>query len=219
MADKWVWAPVACVALLAIAFACMSKFVPAPTPHPPKKPVLALEVPASDAEVAALLATKDAQASALANTRWDYWFIAAYTLLFLAMAWQQRDLGLRIAAMVLALAAAAFDVWEDLIIERFIRAPDHAHASEVWFPAQAKWFCIFAGVALTALLFARLGRWWWIAFAIVLIVPALVGAAAAIARIRPLLELTIDPTMELFALAALVWPFAAKLARAIRPAA
>ena len=199
------WLPLICMALLGIVVARMPKFRPAAEPDPPTKPVLALELPGRG-EVARLLATDDARDSAAANTNWDWWFIAGYTLLFLAFA-VNHSWPLRAVTIAVALATAAFDVWENLVIKRFIADPANAVDAAVWLPAKLKWLCFFAAVALVALAFARLGRWWWIA-AILIAAPATIGAIASLLGRRVLIDRVTGAAILAIVAAALLLPFA-----------
>lgn len=193
-----------CVAVLAALVARMPKFIPASQPDPPTKPVLALEFPA-DGEVRRLLASKDAIETATANTNWDSWFIAGYTLLFISFA-LSHAWPLRLVMIGFALATAAFDLWENEIIGRFIAKPENAVDADVWLPAKLKWFCFFLGVVFVATLFARLGRWWWLAV-ILIAAPGVIGMVASIAGRRVLIGPVTGAAILAILVAALLLPF------------
>ena len=201
------FAPLGCLALLAIVLTRMPKFTPADPPNPPTKPVLALELP-SPGDVAGLLRTEAARTSAAANTRWDYWFIAAYTLLFLSFAFAQSG-ALRTATIVVALATAALDCWEDSFIFKFIDDPSRP-ASDIWLAAQGKWFCFFLALILIAAVFARAGKWWWIP-AILLAAPGLIGAIGALLRQRVVIDRITGPAIVALLLATLLVPFVPRI--------
>jgi hypothetical protein len=209
MADKWVWSPAACAVLLTLVYLLQPKFyLPPPSEKRPAGPVL--QLPHDDAELQAVLALPNAQKLTRCSMRWDFGFIGAYTLFFLAFAlFQPRPW--RVVMIVVTLAAAAFDVWEDVVILRFAADANHARASDVWFPAQAKWVCVFAAMLLGATLFARAGSWWGIAIAIALAVPSLVGIAASLARSRALILLA-SRGLLLLIVAAFVLPRVVKRA-------
>jgi hypothetical protein len=202
------WLPVASLALLVLVVLRMKPFVPGPEWPREKKPVLALELPYDDGEVRQLLGSCKATMTALQNTRWDYWFIAAYTLLFLSIAPLHQG-AWRMGMVLVAVAAAAFDVWEDAVIMKFIAHPDLAVARDVWFPARAKWLCFFAAVMLVAPLFARAGRWWWIAAGL-LAACGLAGAVASLVCDRKVIGAVTDPAVAVLAVAVLLLPFVAR---------
>ena len=189
------WLPLVFLVMVGVLGVVMPKFRPGIPVPKPLRPVLMLELPASNDELDGLLKTTDAPTSAAANTRCDYWFITAYTLLFLSLAlfhaWP-----LRTALFIVAAATASLDLWENAVIWRFIGgARNHA---DILFPAYAKWFCFFAALALVALLF-RSG-WWWIV-AIVALLPALAGMAGVLLRSRLVIVLATDVAVVALAVA------------------
>jgi len=203
MSNVFRFAPAALLVPLVIVVVLTPKFTPAAPPNPSTKPVLALELP-RPGEVARLLGSQSAKDSAAANTRWDYGFIAAYTLLFLSFALAGTP-AMRVAIGVVALATAAFDYWEDAIIMKFIGNPE-LPASDIWFAGQGKWFCFFLSVTLIALLFARAGKWWWVVAAL-LAVPGVIGAVAALMRHRLIIDCITLPAIGALILATLLIPF------------
>ena len=164
------------IVLIVLMFA--KKFVPPEGWKGDTRPTLALELPQDEAEVQQLLGSEQARDTARASTRWDYAFIAAYTLLFVAFALAHTR-GWRVLLILAAAATAAFDVWENAIILRFVDRPELAVAAEVRSAAQAKWLCFFVAVALVAPLFARSAGAWW-AMTIALILAGLGGIAATL---------------------------------------
>jgi hypothetical protein len=106
-----------------------------------------------------------------------------------------------------ALATAAFDIWENKIIRRFIADPENAQAADIWLPAKLKWFCFFLAVIFMALLFVRLGRWWW--FAVLLIAaPAAIGMFASLTGRRVLIDQITGAAILAILVAALLLTFA-----------
>ena len=155
-----------------LAVVVMPRFNAAVTIRRPEKAILMLELPKDDAELRGLLASPVAVESARANTKWDFGFIAIYTALFLSLGISMPPAP-RMAMFIVAIATAAFDVWEDAVILRFLRDPAGGVASEIRFAACAKWFCFFVAVALVAMLFQH-----WLKWALVVI-----GAAGAVASL------------------------------------
>ena len=197
------WLPTVCLGLLIVIVLFTKPFKPGVQPDPPTKPVLALELP-GDGEVQKLLSTTEARTTATANTEWDYWFIGGYALLFLSVALLYR-VPLRIFLMAVAVGTAAFDVWEDAIIMRFIANPDTAVARSIWLPARGKWLCFFIAVALIAPLFVRAAKWWWV-MASLLTVCGLIGAAGALLGKRVMIDRITGPTIVALSAAVLLLP-------------
>lgn len=197
------WFPLAMLVVVLIVFASVKKFVPAGW-EGDTKPMLALELPHDDAEVQRLL-SGDGKFTARASIHWDYKFIAAYTLLFVAFA-LAHSRGWRVLLILAALATAALDVWENAIILRFIDRPEIAVAAEVRSVAQAKWLCFFVALMLVAPLFARAAGGWW-TMVLLLILGGLAGIAATLVGRHELGVVSVVDSIAL-ALAAVLLPMA-----------
>lgn len=193
--------------VLLVVIARTKTFIPQPGWQGDTRPMLALELPQDDEEVGRLLGSvrDPARTSARASIRWDYEFIAAYTLLFVAFALVHRR-GWRVLLILAAAATAALDVWENAIILRFVDRPEVAVAAEVRSVAQAKWLCFFVALALVAPLFARAAGGWW-AMVVVLILGGLAGIAATLFGRHELGVVAVADSIAL-ALAAVLLPMA-----------
>jgi hypothetical protein len=165
----------------------------------PEKSILTLEIPKDDAELRGLLRSGDAVNRVRANTKWDYAFIVVYTLLFISLAIQMPPMP-RAMTIVVAVATAALDVWEDRVIERFLMDPEHAVAAEIWLPARAKWFGFFVAVGLVAVLFQQWPKW-----ALVLI--GVAGAVASLLGYRIGISVATDLAILALAVAVIAFTF------------
>ena len=116
--------------------------------------------------------TRVPESDLAAKIRWDWPLIAAYTLLFLSVAmlhWMRGSKALAIALAACAIAAAAFDVAENL------RALEDGHITT----SAPKWFFYFAANVLTALLFVRARVFaGWVA-ALLLVIGGAIGMVLA----------------------------------------
>jgi hypothetical protein len=234
------WAPVFFLIVAAVAASRIPPFDPATRPNPPTKPGLALQLPeegevprllgvyakpsvaeqarmtaverarAPEADCIRALMAADARTTAAANTKADYWFIAAYTLLFLSIALLHQRPILRVGMIAVALATAGFDLWENSVIEKFIRDPAHAVSRDVWLPSQGKWFFFFITILFIVALNIRANE--WRSTAAVLALAALVGIVAALTRNRLLLEYAMGPVLLMLTTAVVLLPFALRKA-------
>jgi hypothetical protein len=211
----WRWVPIFFLIVAGFVGSRIPPFVPATAPNPDTetKPGLALQLP-GEGEVPRLLGehakpsvAEQARTTAAANTKADYWFIAAYTLLFLSIALLQPRPMWRVGMIAVVLATAAFDLRENSVIERFIADPAHAVSHDVWLPSQGKWFFFFITALFIAALFIRGAKGWWVVAAL-LALPALAGVAAALTRNRVLLERVMGPLLLALLVAVLLLPFA-----------
>ncbi len=126
-------------------------------------PVIALEVARNVDEVDDVLGeapSPDREAMRIKQYI-DFFFIASYSGLYIALAWMLRT-RLAAFAMICGLAAAVFDVIENFAILRLLKVPlaytTQAMVDAIRYPSLAKWALAFAASALFGASFWRRQR-------------------------------------------------------------
>ena len=145
-------------------------------------PVLALELAASGTDIDAINRAEGATAFIKKQLRKDSGYIAIYVVFFSCLAFLLTELisdwskYLSLAAVVCALLAGVFDVFENRGMRKAVATPigsaTDSLANSIRYPSLAKWalffiFCLLAGITLS-----RLGGW--------LLIPGLAFLIAAL---------------------------------------
>lgn len=144
------------------------------TEHSPyhfKYPVLAIEFIQTPEQLNTILGTKDPEHNARElrdEIRRDYFFIAAYALLYVALSVllahrHQRRWAVYLAwvGAICGIGAALFDVKENIAIVNLLNAPtpDQQTVSAIHFAAIVKWILSFITAAILALNFYASDGW------------------------------------------------------------
>jgi hypothetical protein len=176
-----------------MAFGKSVKAIPPKEPCQPQKPILAMEVLKTADRGLQLLGPPPApgrpeneqRAAMRDQIQRDFFFILSYGLLFATMSLLLAQRPLRGAvwlgavAGICAVAAALFDVRENLNILHFLSlsAPDDAAALAIRYAALAKWGLTAATVALLSALFFGRGHWLLTIVGVLFLATAAIGFA------------------------------------------
>jgi hypothetical protein len=138
------------------------------SPYHLKYPVIAIEFIQTPEQLNAILGknSEHNRQELLADIRHDYFFIAAYALLYIALSMllayrHQRRWAIYLAwvAAICGIGAALFDVKENMAIVSLLNAPDQPTVSAIHFAATVKWTLSFVTAAILALNFYASDGW------------------------------------------------------------
>ena len=145
-------------------------------------PVLALELAATGTDIDAINRSEGATAFIKKQLRKDSGYIAIYVVLFSCLAFLFTELisdwskYLSLAAVVCAMLAGVFDVFENRGMRKAVATPigssTDSLANSIRYPSLAKWALIFIFCLVIGVILSRLGGW--------LLIPGLAFLIAAL---------------------------------------